>query len=201
MQSSDFSVMRFLAMLLALLVLQSGMAKAGERDAKGEKEQVRRLQEQKRSLEMEKKQLLQEKNDLMTLEADKRKTLEASLGSAELRLRSSGARAGKLAAEVAEAKARIASGESEMERLKAQLAAEKASNDRLKKELDICSERNTALYRQGRELIEAFGRHGECDAVVRAEPMFGLGQVTRENALEAQRDVFEEQRYRAPSAN
>lgn len=206
MRNSKHALVAWLA--AGVLALLPAIAGAADQDAaKAAREQARRLQEQKRTLEMEKSQLLQEKTDLAQklsraeAEADKKKALAASLGDSQRRLRSAGERAEKLASELAEAQARIVAQTGDLEKLGTALAVEKNTRSQLEKEIGVCTARNAALFEQGRELIAAFGRHGECDAVARGEPVFGLGRVSRENALEARRDEMEGQRYLEPQRN
>ncbi len=193
---------------LMLLALMASPVGAADKEAgKAAREQVRRLQEQKRALEMEKSQWQEERNtlsrQLAVAEADreKRKTAEAGLREAQRRLRSASDGADRLKSELTEMAGRLASKTAEAEKLASQLAAEQAGRGRAEKDLGTCSVRNEALYRQGRELIQSFARHGECDAVVKAEPVLGLGRVSRENALEAERDALEEQRFRPLAKN
>lgn len=102
---------------------------------------------------------------------------------------------------MASLKSGLATREAEIEKLKSALAAEQASRGKSEKEMAACSLRNEALYQQGRKLIDAFGRYGECDAVLIAEPILGLGRVDRENRLEAHRDALDEQRTPASATN
>lgn len=190
------------------LALLAGPALAADKDpAKAAKEQVRRLQEQKRALEMEKNQWQEEKTALTARleqaeqEAARKKALEQSLADSQRRLRVANENLEKQRAEVAELKGKVNAGETELEKVAAQLQAEKGGRSQADKELATCSARNDALYRQGREILQAFGRGGECDAVRSAEPVFGFGRIERENSLEAMRDGVEEQRYRGVARN
>lgn len=186
--------------LLACLLLAFGLcapAVAGDKDAA--KEQARRLQEQKRQLESEKRRLQQENTELSgkladaQAVADKQRGLSASLEDSRRRLRQAGERSERLAAEVGELKAGLAARDGEIEKLRGQLAGEQAARNQAEKETAGCVARNEALYVQGRTLLQAFGRHGACDAVAQAEPLFGLARVERENLLESQRDAIEAQ--------
>lgn len=184
--------------LCAGLILACGLsmpAVAGDKDAA--KEQARRLQEQKRQLEGEKRRLQQENTELSgklaeaQAAADKQRGLSASLDDSRRRLRQSGERAERLAAELGELKAGLAARDGEIEKLRGQLAGEQAARGQAEKEVAGCVARNEALYAEGRTLLQAFGRHGTCDAVAQAEPLFGLTRVARENQLESQRDAIE----------
>lgn len=205
MRNSDFRLPASLLLCLSLIAGLPGAAGAADKDPA--REQARRLQEQKRVLESEKKRLQQENSELSgklveaQAEADKKKALAASLDDSRRRLRGASERSEQLMAEVASLKSNVAAREAEVEKLKSALAAEQAARGKLEKESAACSTRNEALYRQGRTLIEAFGRYGECDAVLIAEPLFGLGRVERENRLEAERDAFDEQRNPARASN
>lgn len=198
------------AAILCLLagIVASGTAGAADKDpAKAAKEQVRKLMEQKRALEMEKNQLQEEKNAMAgkleqaEAEAARKKALENGLAESQRRLRAVNDQADKLKAEVAELKGKVAAGEAELQKITAQFQAEQKGRSQSDKELATCTARNDALYRQGRDIIQAFGRGGECDAVGRGEPIFGLGRVERENTLEAMRDGIDEQRYRGTVRN
>ena len=152
---------------------------------------------------MEKTQLLEEKNllgeKLAQAEADaaRKKALESSLADSQRRLRAANDQLDKLKAEAADLKGKIAAGEADQKKIAAQLQEEQKGRESADRELAACTVRSEALYRQGREILQSFGRGGECDAVSRAEPVFGLGRVERENTLEAMRDGLDEQRYRS----
>lgn len=203
MPSSDHLMAPRLGLFgLLLLAAFSQVVSAADKDpAKAAKEQVRRLQEQKRGLEMEKNQLQQEKGDiekklqLAEGELGKKKAVEGSLLEAQRRLRASSDSLEKLKAEVAELKAVVAARDADLAKLNTQLDGEKSGRGRSEKNLEACAGKNEALYRQGRELLRAFGRGGACDAVA-GEPLLGLSGVDRENGLEAARDVLDAGRYR-----
>lgn len=194
-------------MFLVFAMLFSAELVAAEGDpAKALKEQVRRLQEQKRVLVAEKSQLLQEKDDIAKkleiaeAEVVKKKTIESVLKETERRLRVTLDMADKLKSELAELKSQISLKDSEGAKLNSQLETEKVSRTRVEKELGGCSAKNEAMYRQSRELLQAFGRGGACD-VVFGEPVLGLGRVARENALETARDGLDAHRYRETPRN
>ena len=205
MPSSDR--LKFLTLALWVALMSAAAGAADKDPAKAAKEQVRRLQEQKRTLETEKTQLLDEKNalaeKLAQAEADaaRKKILETSLAESQRRLRAAAEQLDKLKTEAADLKGKISASEVELQKVAAQLQDEQKGRGLADKELAACTGRNEALYRQGRDILQAFGRGGECDAVGRAEPVFGLGRVERENTLEAMRDGLDEQRYRSAARN
>lgn len=205
MRNSDRHRLACLVVGLMLLVAGPGMAGAADKDPA--KEQARRLQEQKRLLESEKKRLQQENSELsgklaeVQAEADKKAALAASLDDSRRRLRSASERSTQLAGEIASLKSGLAARDAEIGKLKSALAAEQATRDKSEKATATCTQRNEALYQEGRRLIEAFGRYGECDAVLIAEPILGLGRVDREKRLEAQRDALDEGRIRINATN
>lgn len=199
--------LRSISIFLVLAMFMSAEALAVESDpAKVVKEQVRRLQEQKRALVAEKNQLFQEKNDiankLETAEAEvaKKKAIENVLSETQRRLRITSDMAAKLKSELAELNNQMSAKDSEVAKLNRQLETGKVTHARLEKELGGCSTKNEAMYRQGRELLQAFGRGGACDAVF-GEPVLGLGSVAQENALEVARDGLDTQRYRETPRN
>ena len=193
--------LRSVSIFFVLAMFISAESLAVESDpVKAVKEQLRRLQEQKRALVAEKNQLLQEKNDiankLKTAEGEvvKKKAIENVLSETQRRLRIAADTADKLKSELAELKSQMSAKDSEVAKLNSQFETEKVTSARLEKELGGCSAKNEAMYKQGRVLLQTFGRGGACDVVI-GEPLLGLGGVARENALETARDGLDTQRF------
>ena len=201
MHASNFRAAAALA-ICSLLIGASAAVHGADGDAvKAAKEQVRRLQEQKRVLDAEKAQWQQERETLSAKlaaaeeEAARKKVLEARVQDLQRRLRSADEAAGKMQAEIGELKNQGNVREAELAKLNGQLDNERQGRSRAETQVAACSEKNDALYRQGRGLLEAFGRGGRCDAVS-GEPLLGLGAIARENRFESERDSLDAGRYR-----
>jgi chromosome segregation ATPase len=186
-----------LASVMLAVALTPTSARAAEKKADPNKEQIRRLLLSQRKLEQEKVILAQEKDAVAAeLGEVKRKVEGEARRVANLRKELDTQRAEK------EAVARkLAETEAALQKLLEQQRATETERKRLdtlaaqqNQSIAGCEAKNEKLHQHGVELLERYQQKGCFDAALQADPFTGLKRVEIENFVEDNREKLDEQK-------
>jgi chromosome segregation ATPase len=184
------------SVMLAVALTPTG-ARAAEKKADPNKEQIRRLLLSQRKLEQEKVILAQEKD-----------AVAAELGEVKKKVEGEARRVATLRKELdtqrteKEAVAgKLAETEAALQKLLEQQRATEAERKRLdalaaqqKQSIAGCEAKNEKLHQHGVELLERYQQKGCFDAALQADPFTGLKRVEIENFVEDNREKLDEQK-------
>ena len=205
--------------LLMQLVLAStvltGNAWGEDKGASREREALRRVQQQVQQIrqektvlegkvadfEQEKATLAQEKDKLIggaqaraKSESAKREKLQLALDAMTLEKQTLQAQKTELDQRLLDLTTKQASTERELIQTQAQRKTLESTLLTRDQQVASCEDKNSRLYRYGRDLIEQCRDHSASDAVLRLEPFTGIKRVAIENLLEEYRDKFDAQK-------
>lgn len=174
------------------------------KDAKKERQALRRMQQQLSEIQQQKSAVEQEKTALEEVlkknhsEAESQKRAAASAAIKVSRLEKdvelANSEKNGLRAQLEEAGRRNEELSSQQKQLENNLKNTAMALAKQNEQRKLCETNNTELYRIGRELVDWYSDKGALNAILEAEPFTRLKSVEMENLLENYRDKLEGQR-------
>ncbi|ABB75855.1 hypothetical protein SAMN05216403_10544 [Nitrosospira multiformis ATCC 25196] len=183
---------------------------AADRNAKKERQMLRRMQQQLNEMQQQKSALDQEKTALeetlknagRETESHKKSAASAAAKASRLQkdIEAASREKAELSAQLKEAQKQNQELDLQRKQLEQDLKITAAALAKEGEHRNLCETNNGELYRIGRELVDWYTSKGPLNAILEAEPFTGMKSVEMENLLEGYREKLET-RHLEPSTS